>query len=59
MYSTSRIKEECVNRIKDWIYDIFRDSDNVNDRKDVQGLYNNHSFFIKMNFLLILLVILI
>ena len=57
--STSRIKEECVNRIKDWIYDIFRDSDNVNDRKDVQGLYNNHSFFIKMNFLLILLVILI
>ena len=57
--STSRIKEECVNRIKDWIYDIFRDSDNVNDRKDAQDLYNNHSFFIKMNFLLILLVILI
>ena len=57
--STSRIKEECVNRIKDWIYDIFRDSDNISDRKDAQSINNNHSFYIKINFLLILLVILI
>ena len=57
--STSRIKEECVNRIKDWIYDIFRDSDNISDRKDSQSINNNHSFYIKINFLLILLVILI
>ena len=57
--STSKIKEESVNIIKGWIYDIFRDSDNINDRKDAQNIYSNHSFFIKMNLLLILLIILI
>jgi len=57
--STSKIKEESVKIIKEWIYDIFYDSDNINDRKDAQNINNNHSFVIKMNFLLILLVILI
>jgi flavodoxin len=57
--STSKIKDESVKIIKEWIYDIFRDSDNINDRKDTQSVYNNNSFFIKMNLLLILLVILI
>ena len=57
--STSIIKEESIKIIKEWIYDIFRDSDNINDRKDSQNIYNNHSLVIKVNFLLILLVILI
>ena len=55
--TTPKIKDESVKIIKEWLDNNFSNSSDTDDKSDRKGINNDHSLIIKINYLLLVLLL--